>query len=259
VVVESEDQRPAVWWELNEDGVGLVQLSRPPHNYIDADDVAALAGAFEEAAAAGARALVLSTLGKNFCAGASLISKTPGEKVSFRMYEEIPRLFAQPLPVVAAVQGAAVGAGLGLALIADFRVAAQGARFVAPFTRLGFHHGFGLTATLPRVVGVQRAQELLFSGLAVDSERALQIGLCDRLVAGPSLQEQAAAFAAELAGAAPLALKAVRRTIRGELAGMVKLALAAEREQQERLMETEDFREGLSASSERRAPTFRGR
>ena len=87
------------------------------------------------------------------------------------------RLFANPTPVVAAIQGAAVGGGLGLALMADFRVASPEARFSANFARLGFHHGFGLTVTLPRLVGQQRAAEMLYTGQRVKSDEALRIGL----------------------------------------------------------------------------------
>src|SRR6185295_18257851 len=104
--------------------------------------------------------------------------------------------FATRTPVVAAVQGAAIGGGLGLALWPDFRIAAPEARFSANFARLGFHHGFGLTVTLPRVVGQQRALELLYTGARIDGKRAHAIGLVDRLVPLAALRDASRGFAA---------------------------------------------------------------
>src|SRR5205809_852144 len=146
------------------------------------------------------RAAVLTSEGKHFCAGANFGSAEPGlHAVGNHLYDEAVRLFATRTPVVAAIQGAAIGGGLGLALWPDFRVAAPEARFSANFARLGFHHGFGLTVTLPRVVGQQRALELLYTGARIDGERAKEIGLADRLVPLERLRAEARAFAAESA------------------------------------------------------------
>jgi 2-(1,2-epoxy-1,2-dihydrophenyl)acetyl-CoA isomerase len=161
--------------------------------------------------------------------------------------------------VVAAVQGAAIGGGLGLALWPDFRVAAPEARFSANFAKLGFHHGFGLTVTLPRVVGQQRALELLYTGARIDGERAHAIGLVDRLVPLAGLRDAARAFAAEIAASGPLAVDAIRETMRGALAEEIRAATKRERSEQDRLQHTADFREGVAATAERRAPMFRGR
>src|SRR6202030_4695081 len=116
---------------------------------------------------------------KHFCAGANFAGDTPAEG---DLYEQAVRLFAAGLPLVAAVQGAAVGGGLGVALSADFRVATPETRFSANFARLGIHHGFGITVTLPLVVGHQRALEMLYTGDRLGGEQAHAIGLCDRLV-----------------------------------------------------------------------------
>jgi enoyl-CoA hydratase/carnithine racemase len=161
--------------------------------------------------------------------------------------------------VVAAVQGAAVGGGLGVALSADFRVASPASRFSANFARLGIHHGFGVTVTLPLVVGNQRALELLYSGARVRGEDAHAIGLCDRLVADEHLREAAVAFAAEIASSAPLAVSSIRATMRGQLADRVREATALELAEQSKLFGTDDFREGIAAAAERRAPRFTGR
>jgi enoyl-CoA hydratase/carnithine racemase len=168
-------------------------------------------------------------------------------------------LFAGAVPVVAAIQGAAVGGGLGVALSADFRVASPDSRFSANFARLGIHHGFGVSETLPLVVGHQRALELLYTGVRLRGEDAHAIGLCDRLVVSDRLREEAVAFAQEIAISSPLAVKAIRRTMRGDLPERIRAATEREAEEQARLFATEDFREGVAAAAERRPPRFSGR
>ena len=149
------------------------------------------------------------------------------------------RMFAAATPVVAAVQGAAIGGGLGLALSADFRVASRSSRFAANFARLGIHHGFGLTVTLPAAVGAQAALELLYTGRRVRGEEAHALGLCDRLVADDELRAGAHALAAEIALSAPLAVRSIRQTMRGDLADRVRAATQRERAAQAPLFATE--------------------
>jgi 2-(1,2-epoxy-1,2-dihydrophenyl)acetyl-CoA isomerase len=125
---------------------------------------------------------------------------------------------------VAAVQGA-VGGGLGLALVANFRVASPEARFSANFARLGFHHGFGLTVTLPRVVGHQRALELPYTGRRVPGEEVLPLGLCDRLADAAELRDVGVDLAEQIAAASgPLAIASIRTTMRGDLHARIKAA-----------------------------------
>ena len=169
------------------------------------------------------------------------------------------RCFRTSVPMVAAIQGAAVGGGLGVAMLADFRVAAPEARFTSNFARLGFHQGFGLSVTLPYVVGNQKALEMLYTGQRVTGEHAVAIGLADRLAPLDSVRAEARALAAEIAGSAPLALRAVRKTMRTELADAVAKATAHESIEQARLQQTEDFAEGIRASAERREPQFTGK
>jgi 2-(1,2-epoxy-1,2-dihydrophenyl)acetyl-CoA isomerase len=244
-----------------DDLVATVELHRPPNNHFDLALIASLADAFEAIDREGElRAIVLCAEGKHFCAGADFGGRDDGVAGGPRhLYEEAVRLFAARTPVVAAVQGAAIGGGLGLAMAADFRVASPEARFAANFARLGFHHGFGLTVTLPALVGQQRALELLYTGRRVPGEEALRIGLCDRLAPAPELRAQAHALAAEIAGSAPLAVRSIRETMRGDLAERVRAALVRERAEQERLNRTDDFREGVRATAERREPRFSGR
>lgn len=238
--------------------IAIVEICRPPNNFFDIPLVTAMAEVIEHLATTDIRAVVLASQGKHFCAGADFSG--PRTSVSGpSLYEVGIRLFEQPLPIIAAVQGAAIGGGLGLALAADFRVASPEARFSANFARLGFHHGFGLTATLPRVVGEQRALDLLYTGRRVTGEEAERIGLCDRLVPADALRDAALELAGEVAASAPLAVRAIRATMRGPLAAAVREAVALERPEQLRLMETSDWAEGVAAAAERRTPEFTGR
>ena len=246
--------------EVGPDHVAVVEIRRPPNNFFDVALIRRLADALDDLAAAGdaTRAVVLCSAGRHFCAGADFGGGGGGTGDSARLYEEAVRLFRQPLPVVAAVQGAAIGGGLGLALAADLRVAAPEARFAANFARLGFHQGFGLSVTLPRVVGHQAALELLTTGRRIVGEEAHRLGLADRLVPAADLRAAARALAAEMAASAPLAVRSIRATLRAGLADEVAAATAHERAEQERLMRTADFREGVAAVAERRPGRFTG-
>jgi enoyl-CoA hydratase/carnithine racemase len=244
--------------QVRGDHVATVEFDRPPHNHFDVALVRALADAYEELDEdPRCRAIVLCSTGRHFCAGADFGA---GEGTGGgALYAEAVRLFAAGTPVVAAVQGAAVGGGLGVALSADFRVASPESRFVANFAQLGIHHGFGLSVTLPAVVGHQRALELLYTGRRVKGEEAHAIGLADRLVAAGDLRAEARSLAAEIAVTAPLAVRSIRRTLRGDLADRVRVATEREDAEQAALMATEDFREGVRAVGERRPGRFTGR
>jgi len=242
---------------LGDDFVAEVEIHRAPNNFFDRPLIAALAEAFEQLDASPCRAIVLCSEGKHFCAGADFAGPArddPGE-----LYREAVRLFSTRTPVVAAVQGAAVGGGLGLALMPDFRVASPEARFCANFARLGLHQGFGLSVTLPRLVGVQAAQEMLYTGRRIPGEEAARLGLCDRLVPIERVRDEARSLAREIAGSAPLAVASIRETLRGDLARAVRAATERELSEQQRLRATQDCREGVAAMAERRPPSFEGR
>lgn len=244
-----------------ENHVATIVFDRPPHNHVTAATVGELADAFEAADANDAvRAIVLATAGRVFCGGADLNTDTPlqtesGESETPALYNNAVRLFACRKPVVAAVQGAAVGAGLGLALVADFRVAAPEAKFSGNFVTLGFHAGFGISHTLPRVVGVQNASLLLLTGRRVKAEEAMGLGLVDEIADG-DVRERAQRLAAEIAANAPLGVEATRATLRRDLADAVREQTQHERAEQDWLMATADFKEGVKSVAERRPGNF---
>lgn len=242
--------------------VAVLKVRRGPANYFDRELLTAIADASSRLVADGCRAIVLASEGPHFCAGADFANTPDGEQraeTSRRLYAEAARLFDIEVPVIAAVQGSAVGGGLGLACASDFRVGSAASRFHANFSRLGFHQGFGLTATLPRIVGQQHALEMLYSGRRVEGERALAIGLVDRLAPDGAERETAVAWAQELATAAPLAVRSMKQTLRAGLAAKVRQVLERELAEQSWLWETEDSRAGIAASLERREPEFQGR
>jgi enoyl-CoA hydratase/carnithine racemase len=244
---------------LAADHVATLEFSRPPSNFFSLGLISALADACEDlAAGSSCRAIVLCSAGRVFCAGADFAAKETGSGGLEDLYGAAGRLFAQPLPIVAAVQGAAVGGGLGLALAADFRVASPDARFAANFALLGIHPGFALSLTLPAVIGQQAAMELLYTGRRVDGEEAVALGLADQLAEPAQLREQAHALAARIAASAPLAVRSIRQTVRGPLADQARAAMARERAEQERLMHSADWREGQAAVRDRRPGRFTG-
>ncbi len=248
---------------ISRDGhVGIAEICRPPHNYFNKPMIAELADAFEAFDKdPGIRAVLLAADGRNFCAGADFSSPardTVGDAGGGHLYQQAVRLFRTAKPVVAAVQGAAVGGGLGLSLVADFRVASPDSRFTANFNRLGFHPGFGLSVTLPRVVGQQQAAMLFFTGRRIGGEEAHRIGLVDVLAPTDGLRAAALALAAEIAQSAPIAVQSTRRTLRSGLAEAIAAATDHELAEQTAHFETDDFKEGVAAMSERRPPAFRG-
>ena len=210
------------------------------------------------------RALVLASEGKSFCAGANFNATAAGvgdevASTTSHLYQNAIRLFACAKPIVAAIQGAAIGGGLGLALVADFRVVLPDARFGANFVKLGIHPGFGLTYTLPRIIGIQRASLMFYTGRRVTGEEAAAWGLADVLAEPDRLREQAMKLAAEIAECAPLAVQSTRATMRRDLADAVRAQTEHEHAEQSLLFQTEDHREGVRAVTERRPGRFKGR
>jgi enoyl-CoA hydratase/carnithine racemase len=161
--------------------------------------------------------------------------------------------------VVAAVQGAAIGAGFGLALACDLRVLGTGGWFQANFVRLGIHPGFALSTVLPAVLGPARAADIFLTGRRVAAEEALSIGLAQRIVDGGDEVAAAAEMAGQIAAAAPLAVAATRATLRHGLGAQVRAAMRHELAEQTALAGTADAVEGVSAVLAGRTPVFEGR
>jgi enoyl-CoA hydratase/carnithine racemase len=245
--------------------VATVEIQRPPANYFDLALIDALASAYEYLDAEPAcRAIVLCSAGKHFCAGAKFGEPTGDAEQDAdpvdtdALYRRSLTLFSLSKPVVAAVQGGAIGGGAGLALSADFRVGEPASWFAFNFARLGIHQGFGISATLPRVTGQQRALELLYTGRRIKGADARAAGLFDRLAEPGTLRAVATALAAEIATAAPLAVQSIRRTMRRALAGEVRAAHPVEAREQRELFATADFRRGVDAAARREDPAFEG-
>src|SRR3569833_364892 len=258
--------------------VGTIEIRRPPLNFFDISLSYQIADALDEFDRdIEIRASVLAAQGKAFCAGANFNdparqaqeareteSKAKGDPSDSlgpinHLYIQAVRIFRAKKPIVAAVQGAAIGGGLGLAVSADFRVTCPEARFSANFTKLGFHPGFGLTTTLPELIGKNNAELMFYTSRRVTGEEAYKWGLANELVPQDQVKAAAMKLAGEIAECSPLGLLSTRATMRAGLADRVMAATNHELEEQTRLRATEDFKEGVKATEERRAANFKGR
>ena len=239
----------------------FVKINRPPNNHFDSELISPIADFLDEQDNnIDCRSIILHSEGKHFCAGADFTKsnfKNESEAYS-ALYDQAVRMFRTKKPIIAVVQGAAVGGGLGVALAADFRIACMESRFSANFAKLGFHQGFGTTITLPRVVGPQMAKKMLLTGVRLKGDEAFKIGLADFLVDRSDLMNKAEELAEDLNSSGPLGLQAIRHTINDGIADQIEQIVKWEHSEQDRLRETEDFKEGIKASIERRVPKFKG-
>lgn len=259
------EDRDAVTVE-REGAVAVVTMRRPPHNLLTEPDLRAVADALHEARH-WARAAVLCAEGRSFCAGANFRSEEapdPTDAAAFAdrtaaFYAQAGRVYDAPLPTVAAVHGAAIGAGFGLAVACDIRVVSTSAWFQANFVHLGIHPGFALSTVLPQLVGPGRAADLFLTGRRIGGEEALAAGLAQHRAEPGRERDVAVALAGEIAAAAPLAVAATRRTLRAGLAETAARAMAYELHEQRQLAGTADAVEGVAAVLEKRAPRFEGR
>jgi enoyl-CoA hydratase/carnithine racemase len=252
--------------------VTTIEIQRPPLNFFDVSLINQIADALTEIDNdPEARAVVLAAQGKAFCAGAKFsdparqeaearAQSDPAANLPINhLYVQAVRIFRNKKPIVAAVHGAAIGGGLGLAVAADFRVTCPEARFAANFTKLGFHPGFGLTATLPELVGKNNAELIFYTSRRVTGEEAYRMGLANACVPQDQVRAEAMKLAQEIAECSPLGLISTRATIRAGLADRVLAATNHELVEQNRLRSTEDFKEGVKATAERRTANFKGR
>jgi enoyl-CoA hydratase/carnithine racemase len=262
---------PAVLYETK-DHIGTLTLNRPENRNSMTEDVleglrAAVARAREDSEL---RCLIVTGRGKSFCAGADFKSQIqrgdsgagrrllPNER-SFAMYSPFLSILDVEVPVIGALNGHAIGGGFGLALVCDIRVANRDAKYGANFTKLGLHPGMATTYFMPRLVGVPRAAELLFTGRLVSGEEAAQLGLANYAVAEDQVLPRSLELAREIASSAPIAVRWTKRSLYQNVDWDPVPAAYAEAQAQSRTLETDDSKEGVQALLEKRAPVFRGR
>ena len=247
-------------------GVLTLTLNRPKANAFDQGLVDALLDALRRAEAdASVRSVVLTGAGSVFSAGQDVtaLGAVDGQ-VSFRRHLErtynrlILRVRRLEKPVVGAINGAAAGAGLGLALAADIRLAARSARFVFGFTGIGLTTDSATSLMLPLLIGLARASEVAFTNAPVSAEQALSYGLVNRVVDDTDLAAEAAKLAAQLAAGPTRALGLTKRAFNHALLPHLEDVLDYEAHLQEAAGRTADHREGVKAFLEKREPVFRG-
>ncbi len=246
-------------------GVATVTLNRPQSlNALDRATLveldAALARAWRDPSV---RCLVLTGAGRGFCAGADVkewSSGDPGEDDWVPlMHQLMPRLYRLPKPVIAAVNGVAVGAGLDLALAADVRIASTGARFGSVYVNIGYCPDGGASFLLPRLVGPARAAELIFTGRIIGAEEANRLGLLTALVEPAQLAATVDEWAARLAAGPTVAIGLAKENLRENATLSLEAALRNERRAGELCAATADHAEGLRAVVEKRQAVFSGR
>lgn len=257
-----------VLWSSDGDGIATLTLNRPERrNALDEALGDEFAAALEQIAGEPrVRVLVLEAAGPAFCAGGDLgmlrdLGQLSPEESRVRMmafYRRFLRLAELEIPSIAAIHGAAMGAGLAIALACDLRVVGSKARVGLNFVRVGISPGMGTTFFLPRLVGPEVAADLLLTGRVISGEEARRLGLCQVCVPGAEVADRARALARELALGAPVAVRAARRALGRDLAGL-QAALAEEAAAQAVCYPTADLREGVAAALQRRPPRFEGR
>lgn len=248
-------------------GVRVLCMNRPSSkNSLDSELVTALGDALDAAASASdVRTLILTGAGGAFCSGVDLKSAKEDlesePRLSARLHafhRVIHAITGLSVPVIAAVDGPAVGFGADLALACDLRLLSSTAYLEEKFVALGLMPDGGATFHLPRLIGLGRALDALLLGTRIDAAKALELGLASRVVEPERLRDEALGLARKLAAGPPLALAAIKRATRASLEGTFASALERERTGQLELLASADFREGLSAFFERRAPKFDG-
>lgn len=213
------------------------------------------------------RCVIVTGTGKSFCAGADFKagaqrsgkrnSPLPNER-SFAMYEPFLSVLDIEVPVIGALNGHAIGGGMGLALVCDMRVANQDAKYGVNFTKLGLHPGMATTYLMPRIIGLPKAAEILLTGRLFSGAEAAQMGLANYAVPEDEVLAKAKALAREVASCAPVANRWTKRSLYENVNWAPRAAAMHEAELQSRTIETQDHKEGVAALLEKRAPDFQG-
>ena len=259
---------PAVLYEVK-DYIATITLNRPENRNSMTPDVldgfvAAIADVREDASL---RCVVITGNGKSFCAGADFKSGTQRDvkgrhlmsnERSFAMYQPFLSVLEVEVPVIGALNGHAIGGGMGLALVCDIRVANEAAKYGANFTKLGLHPGMATTYLMPRMVGMPRAAELLLTGRIITGAEAAEFGLVNYAVPADEVKDKAQELAREVASCAPIANRWTKRSLYEHAGWNPRPAAMHEADLQSRSRETEDFEEGVKALLEKRPPVFKG-
>jgi enoyl-CoA hydratase/carnithine racemase len=258
--------QPPVLFE-ERDGIAIITLNRPDNrNSMTPELLACFAEVVKEVGKLrGVRAVVITGKGRCFSAGADFRSTVqtgsealmPHER-SYAMYEPFLKVLDLEPPVIGALNGHAVGGGFGLSLLCDIRIANREAKYGANFARLGLHPGLGIGYTLPRLVGFERASEMLYTGRLVLGEEAERIGLVLRAVDGDSVLREATALAETIAANAPIAIRLTKRSLREHLELDIRKAAHREAFAQAETLGTKDAAEGMGALLAKRDPHFKG-
>ncbi|HEV2195949.1 MAG TPA: enoyl-CoA hydratase-related protein [Candidatus Acidoferrum sp.] len=263
-------QAGPVLLETVQDGVATLVMNRPDRlNALNNELSAALNNALARVAEdQSVRVVLITGAGRAFCAGGDLAligkGRTTGATQSLEPLlrsgmQAVLRMRSMPQPVVAAVNGAAAGAGMNIALAADIRIAAEDATFGQNFAKVGLFPDFGGTYFLPQLVGVAKAAELFYTGDMIDAKTALQLGIVNHVVPGAELEAEGRTLAQKIMQGPPLAIQAVKKVLFGSEKKKLAEALEHEVQEQVRCYLSEDCSEGIRAFFEKRSPRFRGK
>jgi enoyl-CoA hydratase/carnithine racemase len=253
------------------DGVATLTLNRPERlNALGGTLRDDLHDALTRASAdPDVRVMIITGAGKGFCAGGDVKAMNEAkegqrerpllEKIAPGRDRTLLAMREAPQPIIAAINGAAAGAGMNLALGCDIRIASTAAKFSQAFVKRGLHPDWGGTYFLPRVIGMARAAEMIFTGEVVDAAEALRLGLVSRVVAPEALLPTAGELARRIAAGPPVAIRLAKHSLYANAERDLRSALEAETAAQNICFETEDAREGIRAFIDKRDPVFRGR
>jgi 2-(1,2-epoxy-1,2-dihydrophenyl)acetyl-CoA isomerase len=263
-------QAGPVLLETKHDGIATLVMNRPDRlNALNTKLVSTLNDVLSRLAKdESIRVVVLTGAGRAFCAGGDLAviaeGRASGEAKELELLlhsgmQAVLMMRMMPQPVIAAVNGAAAGAGMNIALAADMRIAAEEAMFGQNFAKVGLFPDFGGTYFLPQLVGPAKAAELFYTGDMIDAKTALRLGIVNHVVPAAQLEAEVKTLAQKIAQGPPLAIRAVKKTLFGGENEKLGRALAHEVEEQTRCYLSEDCSEGIQAFFEKRPPQFRGK